>query len=148
MRSWRAGLPVAAVAAFVGSGIAGCSSGDPEPSAATASAEPTADVCSSADAFRASLRSLGDVDLVAGGTDALTSAWDDVQAGWAEFADDARAEFTDQVDVVQDDADAVRAAVDTVQQGASAGAVADAATAVQAFLTDADALVEEVSATC
>jgi hypothetical protein len=134
---------------LVGVVIAGCSS-DPEPesSAAATSAEPTADVCDSADELRSSLSGLEDVDVLAGGTDALQAAWDDVQADWERFAADAGDEFADQVDGVQADADAVRAAVDSLQEGASVAVVADAATAVGAFLSGADALVDEVSSTC
>jgi hypothetical protein len=146
MRRCGVRVPAGVVVVLVAAGLAGCSS-DPEPSAA-APAEPVVDVCASADALRASLSDLEDVDVVAGGTDALQEAWDGVQADWDQFADDAGDEFADEVDGVQADADAVRTAVDSVQSGASVTAVADAATAVGAFLTGAEALLDEVGATC
>ena len=102
----------------------------------------------SADALRSSLSSLTDVQVVQEGTDSLQAAWTQVQDDWAQFADDARAEHSDDVDGVQADADAARDAVEAAVAGPSAQTLAAAGTAITAFVQNAGALVDEVRSTC
>jgi hypothetical protein len=126
--------------------LSSCSAdGETEPSAEAPS---TPAVCASADAFRASLAALGDLQVVQDGTDALDEAWTTVRDDWETLADDARAEFADQIDGVQGDVDAAQSAVDTVRDDPSAATLRTAADAVRVFLQDAGALVDEVRATC
>ncbi|WP_457003110.1 hypothetical protein [Geodermatophilus sp. SYSU D00814] len=136
----------AVVAVVVGAGLASCSS-DAE-SGTAAGTTPAPDVCGSADALRTSLAALGDVQVVQQGTGALEEAWATVQDDWARFADAARAEYRDEVDGVQADADAVGDAVDAAQGSPSADTLGAAATAVGTFLQGAGALVDETSSTC
>jgi len=144
MRRWAAGVGTVVIGAGL---LGGCSSGGSSDSSAAATST-TPDVCGSADALRTSLSGLGDVTIVQQGTAALDDAWSTVEDDWATFADDAKGKYSWQVDGVQDDADAVRAAADTVRDGSSAQTLAALATAVGAFLQSADALVDEVRSTC
>jgi hypothetical protein len=143
MRRWAAGVGTVVIGAGL---LGGCSSGGSSDSAAATSTTP--DVCGSADALRTSLSGLGDVKIVQQGTDALDDAWSTVEDDWSQFADDARGTYGTQVDGVQDDADAVRTAADTVRDDSSPQTLAALATAVGAFLQNADALVDEVRSTC
>ena len=141
MRTCTAGVLTVVVAAA----LAACSSdAGTEPSAQTTGP----DVCASADAFRASLTALGDVQVVQDGTGALEKAWTTVQDDWAQLKDDARAEHSDQVESVQAAADTVQSAVDAAKDQPSAQTLGNAAAAVTVFLQDAGALEDEVSSTC
>jgi hypothetical protein len=128
---------VAVMTVALGAGLSACSSDDATP-----------DVCAAADDFRGSLSSLRDVQVVQEGTDALASAWTAVEDDWTQLAEDARAEYGDQVDGVQSAADDVRAALDDAQDQRSAQTLGNAAAAVGVFLQDADALADEVDSTC
>jgi hypothetical protein len=154
------------VTVLLGAGLAACSSdGGAGSSAATTSAatsstatsstaasssaaSSSADLCASADAMRSSLASLGDVQVVQDGVDALSDAWTTAQGAWAQLADDAKAQYADEVDGVQADADAVESAIASAQNDPTAQTLGDAATAVGAFLQDAGALTDEVESTC
>lgn len=157
MRTYVSGV----VTVLVAVGIAGCSSDSgggssaATTSAATSStatsstaASSTGDLCASADAMRSSLTALGDVQVVQNGVDALSDAWTTAQGAWAQLADDAKAQYSDEVDSVQTDADAVQSALDAAQNDPNAQTLGDAATAVAAFLQDAGALTDEVESTC
>jgi hypothetical protein len=129
--------------------LAACSSGDTTTAtSSTAATSTTAAVCASADAFRSSLSSLADVQVVQEGTDSLKTAWTQVQDDWAQFADDARSGHSDDVDSVQADADAARDAVEAAVADASTQTLAAAGTALTAFVQNAGALVDEVRSTC
>ena len=136
MRSCLVGV----VTVVLGAGLCACSS-DPE-------ADTAADVCASADAFRASLTELGDVQVVQEGTDAVQETWTTVQDDWAQLAEDAGDRYAEQVDRVEAAAGAVRSTVETTQEEATTQTLGDVAAAVDVFLQDAQALVEEVSSTC
>ena len=140
----------AAMTLAVGVGLAACSSGSDSGTAAASSAAGSSgtDVCESAGDLRTSLASLGDVQVVQEGTGALEVAWTTVQDDWVRFADAARAEYSDQVDSVQAEADAVGQAVDAAQATPSAGTLGTAATAVGVFLRSAGDLVDEVGSNC
>src|SRR4051794_4961539 len=133
----------AAMTLAVGLGLAACSSGSDSGTSAASSAASSAatssgaGVCASADDLRTSLTALGDVQVVQQGTGALQSAWTTVQDAWGRFADDARAQYSAQVDTVQAEADAVGQAIDAAQATPSAGTLTTAATAVGAFLKSA-----------
>ena len=136
----------AVLTVVVGMGLTSCSSDGDSGTAAATSTSP--DVCDSADDLRTSLAGLRDVQVVQQGTAALEQAWATVQDAWAQFADAARAEYGDQVDSVQDEADAVGEAVDAAQGTPSADTLGTAAAAVRVFLQDADALVDDTRSTC
>jgi hypothetical protein len=147
MRTCVAGV----MTVLLGAGIAACSSdAGTDSSAATTSAAAASsdDVCASADTFRDSLTALGEVQVVQEGSDALGDAWTTVQDAWSQLADDARAEYGDQVDGVQAAADAVESALDSAQNDPTAQTLGDAAAAVGVFLQDAGALTDEVESTC
>ena len=147
MRTFVAGV----VTVLLGAGLAACSSdGGTDSSAATTSAATSsaADACASADALRTSLTALGDVQVVQQGTDALADAWSTVQDAWAQLADDAKAQYSDEVDDVQADADAVESALDSAQNDPTAQTLGAAAAAVGVFLQDAGALTDKVESTC
>ena len=132
---------VVVVTAVLGAALSACSSdAEPEPEVAA--------VCTAADAVRSSLTELGDVQVVEDGVDALASAWTAVEDAWAQLADDARAEYGDQVDGVQAAADGVESALDSAQDNPSAATLGTAAAAVGVFRQDAGALVDEVRSTC
>ena len=134
------------VTVVVGLGLASCSSGSDSETAAATSSGPA--VCASADDLRTSLSALQDVQVVEDGVDALAAAWTAVEEAWAQFADDARAEYGDQVDGVQAAADGVESALDSAQDNPSAATLGTAAAAVGVFRQDAGALVDEVRSTC
>jgi hypothetical protein len=132
---------VGVLTVVLGAGLSACSSDEGTESS-------TPDVCASADALRGSLTALGEVQIAQEGTDALATAWTAVKEDWAQLADDARAQYADQVDGVQAAADAVQSALDSARNTPSAQTLGDTAAAVGVFRQDAAALAEEVRSTC
>jgi peptidoglycan hydrolase CwlO-like protein len=137
----------AVVTAVVGVGLASCSS---DPDSGTSAAFPTQpEVCAAADDLRVSLTALQDVRVdQEGASAALENAWARARQAWAQFVDAAGDEHGDQVEAVQAEARAAAGAVDAAQDTASADSLTTAATAVESFFQEADALVEEASSTC
>ena len=145
----RAAASVVAGVGCLAVALSACSSdGSSSAAPSTASTSTTPAVCASADAFRSSLSSLADVQVVQQGTDSVKAAWSRVQDDWGQFADDARAKYSGDVDGVQADADAAGSAIDAAVSDPSAQTLAAAGTAVTAFVQKAGALVDEVRSTC
>lgn len=137
--------------AVVVAGLTGCSSDGDTTTTATTGDQPSAteaDVCRSADALRSSLTGLSAQRVVSQSTDALAEQWSTVQADWAQLADDARGSYSEQVDGVQADADAVGSAVSAATADPSAATLATVASTVEAFLQGAGAFLDEVGSTC
>ena len=105
-------------------------------------------MCDAAKYLRASLAALGDVQPVQEGTDAVREAFASVQTDFAQLRADASAEYADEFDRVQADADGVRTAVDTAQDSPSSETLGAVASAIGVLVSDGDALVDQVESTC
>ncbi|MGY1592472.1 hypothetical protein ACI79D_10885 [Geodermatophilus sp. SYSU D00708] len=105
-------------------------------------------MCKAVDDLRSSITALGDVQVVQQGTDAVQQAFTSVESALAQLRTDAGAEYADDVDRVQADADQVRTALGAAEQDASAQTLGAVASAVGVLLTDARALADQVGSTC
>ena len=105
--------------------------------ATTTSAAASGDVCADREALRESVDALKDVDLIAGGTNGLTAAIDDVKQALTDLRTSAGAELQPQVQAVQDSLDRLQTAVGNLGAGggrAAVTAVSDLATSAQTLL--------------
>ena len=105
-------------------------------------------MCDAAENLRTSLAALRDVQPVQEGTDAVREAFASVQTDFAQLRADASAEYADEFDHVQADADGVRTAVETAQDSPSAQTLGAVASAIGVLVSDGDALVDKVESTC
>ncbi len=95
------------------------------------------DVCADREALRESVDALKNVDLIAGGTNGLTAAIDDVKQALTALRTSAGAELQPQVQAVQDSLDRLQTAVGNLGAGggrAAVTAVSDLATSAQTLL--------------
>ncbi len=106
------------------------------PAASTASGE----MCPEREALSSSVSALGDVDLVAEGTNGVTAAVDAVQDDLAALGESVSAELRPQVQAVQDALDEL----ETAAADLGSGGAAETATAVANLLTGAETLLESL----
>jgi phage host-nuclease inhibitor protein Gam len=104
--------------------------------------------CDARDDLSSSVQALGDVDVVADGTDQLRTAFDDVVAAVDEVADASGDRLEDEVDAVQAEVDDVRTAVSSIGDQSAASAAELVTTELGELADSTSVLVEEASATC
>jgi hypothetical protein len=105
-----------------------------------ASAAPSGDVCADRQALSESVDALGDVDLVAEGTDGARSAISAVKDDLAALRSSAGSELEPEVQAVQDAIDKAETAVGNLGSGGATQAV----TAVSELVTSAGTLLDSI----
>jgi hypothetical protein len=149
---WGVAFPLLVLLAF---GIPGCSDEDSsstDTDTDDGSAQEQEQACADWAQLQAAVTALGDVEVVADGTDALRTAVDGVESALQQFGDSAGDQVGDEVDALEaavgDLTAAVRAAVDdAAAEGAGSGLVA-IGEAVQQVATAADDLAAELQPGC
>ena len=139
----RGSRPAAITAVLAAAGLllgaSACSDDDGDDSARA---------CDARTDLSSSVEALGEVDVVAEGTDELRTAFDDVVAAVDELAAATGDRLEDEVDAVQAEVDDVRTAVSSFGDQSAAGAVELVAAEVGELVDSTSVLVEEASATC
>jgi hypothetical protein len=115
----------------------------PEVSSSTpAAGSGSGDMCADRDALSSSVAALGDVDLVAEGTNGVTAALDAVKDDLAALSGSVGADLQPQVQAIQDSVDALETAAADLGEGGAAAT----ATAVSAVATTARTLLDSLEA--
>ena len=117
------------------------------PLAACSEDEPA--VCGSVDDLKASVDDVKEIDVTA--SDDLTdlqSALTAVENDFAEVKADAKSEFAAPVDAVQTSLTALKTSVQQAQSAPAADTLAAAASALSAFGTEVQTLIDDVQSTC
>jgi hypothetical protein len=145
---WGVAFPLVVLLAF---GIPGCS-GDDDPSASEASEEEQEQVCADWAELQASVTALGEIEIMADGTDALRGAVDGVEEALRQFGGTAGDQVDEELDALEaavgDLADELRGALDEpAGDGAGSGLVA-VGEAVQQVTDAADGLGAELQPGC
>lgn len=118
-----------------------------EPSAASSTA-PAGTVCDDVAALEAAVEALGEVDLKAGGTDALTAAIGNVKTSAEALRASASTELASSVEALTTKLGALQTAVSQLGQDTSAAALVAVGTAVKDLVTAAQALETQFKNTC
>ena len=134
-RVWWAGMLVVLVAT-----LAGCGSGSGE--------DDTPAVCSSVDALRSSVAALTDVQVERGALDTFQKAFDKVRSNLSTVVKDAKREYADEVDTVEEAMSDIGKSLDAAVSAPTAANVAAVGAASQALGTSVKALVDSISSTC
>jgi hypothetical protein len=136
----RAFPAMALAAALV---TASCSSGSDSPE----SQEPAA-LCSSLDALERSVQDLGDGTISAGNLAALQEGLEPVKADLAQVVDDAKAQYADQADQLEQDFDELQLVADTARTTPSAANFGAIRPALRTLADDLRGLADDVASTC
>jgi hypothetical protein len=111
--------------------------------------EDTPAVCSSAEQLQSSVDKLKDIDVTeTNGLDEFKSQLETIGGDLDQLTNDARSEFSSQVDAVTTTYVALETSVQAATADPSADTLAAAATALSAFSTDVQALISDVESTC
>ncbi len=106
-------------------------------------------VCGSAEQLRSSFDELKDIDVTeTNGLDEFKSQLETIDGDLDQLTNDAKAEFSTQVDAVTTTFEALGASVQTATADPSADTVGAAITAMSEFSTDVQALISDVESTC
>lgn len=106
-------------------------------------------VCGSADQLQSSFDELKDIDVTEeNGLDEFKSQLETVDGDLDQLTNDAKTEFSPQVDAVATTWEALGASVQAATADPSADTLAAADTALSAFTTEVQALISDVKATC
>ena len=138
---------VAAACSGAGTPSASSAPGASSEATAASSAAPAGSVCDDLAALQASISALGDVDLKAGGTDALTAAVGDVKTSAEALKASASTELASAVDTFSTQLYALQAAAAKLGSGDGSGLVA-VGTAISGLATSAQSLEAEFKSAC
>ena len=108
----------------------------------------TARVCDARDDLSSSVDALKDVDAVAGGTEAVRSAFGEVLVAIDELADASGDRLGDEVEAVRSDVDDLQTAVGSIGDQSAAGAAELVRDEVEDLADSTNVLVAEATATC
>ena len=117
--------------------------------ALVACGEDTPAVCGSADQLQSSFEELKDIDVMQdNGLDEFKSQLETVDGDLDQLTNDAKSEFSSQVEAVATTWEALGASAEAATADPSADTLAAASTALSAFTTDVQALISDVKSTC
>ena len=117
--------------------------------ALVACGEDTPAVCGSAEQLQSSFDDLKDIDVAAaGGLDEFKSQFETVDGDLDQLTNDAKSEFSEQVESVATTWEALGTSVEAATADPSADTLAAATTALSAFTTEVQALISDVKSTC
>ena len=106
-------------------------------------------VCASADQLKSSVDEVKDIDVTdTNGIDELKSQLETIDGDLDQLTNDAKQEFSSQVDTVATTFEALKASVQAATDDPSAETLAGAATAWSAFSTSVKTLISDVQSTC
>lgn len=124
--------------------LSGCGAGEDDTPAAPA----TPAVCTSVDALQSSAKAVTDVQVKRGALDALQKALDEVRSDLSTVVKDAKREYADEVDTVEEAMSDVGKSVDAAVSAPTAANVTAVGAASRALGTSVSALVDAVDSTC
>ena len=117
--------------------------------ALVACGDDTPAVCRSADQLQSSFDELEDIDVMEeNGLDEFKSQLETVDGDLNQLTNDAKSEFSSQVDAVAATWVALGASAEAATADPSADTLAAASTALSAFSTEVQALINDVKSTC
>jgi hypothetical protein len=106
-------------------------------------------VCASADQLKSSVDEVKDIDVTeTNGIDELKSQLETIDGNLDQLTNDAKDEFSSQVDKVAATFEALQTSVEVAASDPSADTVAAAAAAWSAFTTSVKTLISDVQSTC
>ena len=106
-------------------------------------------VCGSANQLKSSVEEVKDIDVTdTNGIDELKSQLETIDGDLDQLTNDAKQEFSSQVDAVTTTFEALKASVQAATENPSAETLAAAATAWSAFSTSVKTLISDVQSTC
>jgi len=106
-------------------------------------------VCASADQLQSSFDELKDIDVMEdNGLDEFKSQLETVDGDLDQLTNDAKTEFSTQVEAVATTWEALGTSVQAATADPSADTLAAASTALSAFSTEVQALISDVKSTC
>ncbi len=120
--------------------LSACGSGSGE--------DDTPAVCSSADALQSSVAALTDVKVEPGALDTLQKAFDKVRSNLSTVVKDAKREYADEVNTVEEAVSDLGKSLDAAVSGPTGPNIAAVGAASQAVGTSISALVDAVDSTC
>jgi len=117
--------------------------------ALVACGDDTPAVCASADQLKSSVDKVKDIDVTeTNGIDELTSQLETIDGDLDQLVNDAKSEFSSQVDTVTTTFEALKFSVQAATADPSAETLAAAATAWSAFSAGVKTLISDVQSTC
>jgi TolA-binding protein len=106
-------------------------------------------VCGSANQLKSSVEEVKDIDVTdTNGIDELKSQLETIDGDLDQLTNDAKSEFSSQVDSVTTTFEALKVSVQAATSDPSADTLAAAATAWSAFSTSVKTLISDVQSTC
>jgi hypothetical protein len=111
--------------------------------------EDTPAVCGSADQLKSSVDKLKDIDVTeTNGIDELKSQLETIDGDLDQFTNDAKSEFSSEVDTVTQAFEALETSVQAAIADPTSDTVAAAVSALSVFSTGVKALITDVKETC
>ena len=113
-----------------------------------AAATPEEAFCDAGDSLRTDVESLGDLDLVAEGTDGIQQQFDAISSDLEQLRDSGQDVASQEIDTLDSALTQLESTVETLGDAPSARAVADAASSVKGVVDSARAVLDKLDSTC
>lgn len=104
--------------------------------------------CDAGDSLRANVEGIADIDIVSGGTDAVTDQITAIQSDVAELSDSGSDVAADQISTLETTVDEVAASLDGLGDEISVENAQAVATSVGSVVTAASAVYEQLDTVC
>lgn len=144
-------LPVFAVVVLAACSSNSTSSSTPAPApqaSASASASASTDLCTAWSDLKTSVANLKKIDVVSGGTNAIQTAMQDVQAKFDTFHAAARTDFGPQATAMSDALSTAQTALQNAAASPGIGTIGALATSVSGVISAFNSLQTAVSSRC
>ena len=106
-------------------------------------------ICNSSSDLRTSVKDVKKIEIGSGTALAdLKSAIKEIQSNLAAVKADAESEYSDQLNAIESGYAVLKTSIQTAASSTSAATLATVGTAVSAFATDVEALINDVQKTC
>jgi hypothetical protein len=148
LRAAAIAMVLVAVAACSSTGATPSTGASPDASPASSPSAATSTLCADVAAFRTSVQALRSVDLIAGGTDALKTAVEDVRTAGANLKASATADLAPDVSALVTAIEGLKTAVDKIGTGSIGSNILPIRAAIASVSTAWDQLQAKVKTPC
>lgn len=104
--------------------------------------------CDAGDRLRSNIETIGDIDIVAGGADAVTERFEAIQSDLTLLKDSGSDVASDEIAALESAVSDLGSALAGLSGGVSVEDAEQLVSSITAVLTSADAVIEQLSTTC
>ena len=104
--------------------------------------------CDAGDSLRSNIETIGDIDIIAGGTDAVSERFEAIESDLKQLQDSGSDVASDEISALDSAVSDLGSALGGLSGGVSVEDAEQLVSSITAVLTSGDAVIEQLSTTC